>query len=227
MQLVRVPELARAQVELPVALRSGWAQAIRSDQDQRERQGQTPEHQRPYPADQSQQQGEQVEELERQQAALPLALPASVAELLQEEALEHQEQLHRRAWPPFVLYVRGDHEIKIKIVGEICRARQNLLFSNNGSNSNGRNNGGISYLFPTGQPTFEQLQEQVQEQLAAHCTLRSWRQALVQQQLVLVLGQAEQLELPQARAVKDRPFPKHWQHCLEGRVAARQSWQPE
>lgn len=83
----------------------------------------------------------------------------------------------------------------------------------------------ISHLSPTEQPTFEQVQEQVREQLAAHCTLRSWRQALVQQQRVLV--QAEELELPQVRTVKDRPCPKHWQHCLEGRVVARQSWQLE
>ena len=102
-QLARVPELARAQAELLVVLRLAWAQAVRSDQDQRERQGQTLEHQMPCLVDQSQQQVEQVEELERQLEVLPLALPASAEELLRGEALEHQERLHRRASLPFVL----------------------------------------------------------------------------------------------------------------------------
>ena len=104
MQLVRVLGPVRAQAELQVVLRLGWAQAVRSSQDQQELQGQPREHQRPYPADQSRQRGEQVEELERQQAVpLQEEAPAAVAELLQEEAPEHQERLHRRAWPPFVL----------------------------------------------------------------------------------------------------------------------------
>ena len=49
-----------------------------------------------------------MEELERQQAVLlQEEAPAAVEELLQEEAPEHQERLHRRAWPPFVLYSKG------------------------------------------------------------------------------------------------------------------------